>query len=264
MRAVEQRHGTTALGDDPTAAALFAAPGEMAARCRAFDWASTPLGAVETWSRSLRTMADAVLASRNPMLLFWGPELVQLYNDAFRPSLGASTGPGARHPRALGMPASAFWTDVWDVVGPQLDGVMTRGEAVWFENMHLPIERDGRMDDAWWTYSYSPVRGDDGGIAGTLVVCLETTATVRAYRDLELERARSAGILESMADAQYAVDHFRIVGANRAMERNVGLTRGEMIGRSAWEIFPGLLGTPWERAYRTVAEQGIEQHLTGH
>jgi hypothetical protein len=112
-------------------------------------------------------MAAAVLASRNPMLLFWGPDLVQIY-DAFRPSLGVSTGPAARHPRALGMRAAEFWTDVWAVVGPQIDGVMTRGEAVWFENLHLPIERDGQLDDAWWTYSYSPVRDDEGRIAEQL------------------------------------------------------------------------------------------------
>jgi hypothetical protein len=125
------------------AAELFAGPGEMAARCRAFDWSSTPLGPVEQWPQSLRTMAAAVLASRN------------------------------------------FWTDVWTVVGPQIDGVMTRGEAVWFENLHLPIERDGRLGDAWWTYSYSPVRDDEGRIGSTLVVCLETTAAVRAHAELE-------------------------------------------------------------------------------
>ena len=242
---------------------LFAGPGEMAARCRAFDWSSSPLGPVEHWSQSLRTMAAAVLASRNPMLLFWGPELVQFYNDAFRPSLGSSTGPAARHPRALGMPAAEFWTDVWEVVGPQIDGVMTRGEAVWFENLHLPIERDGRMDDAWWTYSYSPVRDDDGRIGGTLVVCIETTATVRAMGELEAERARSADILDAMTDAHFALDHdFRVVSVNRTMMRNVGLTRDAMVGRSIWELFPGLAGSPFERAYRRVAAERVEEHVT--
>ena len=91
----------------------------MVERCRALDWAASPLGPVEDWSQSLRTMAAAVLASRNPMLLFWGPELIQLYNDAFRPSLGPSTGASPRHPRVLGMPAAEFWTDVWEVVGPE-------------------------------------------------------------------------------------------------------------------------------------------------
>ena len=244
------------------AAELFAGPGEMAARCRAFDWSSTPLGPVEQWPQSLRTMAAAVLSSRNPMLLFWGPELIQIYNDAFRPSLGLPTGPAARHPRALGMRAAEFWTDVWSVVGPQIEGVMTRGEAVWFENLHLPIERDGRLDDAWWTYSYSPVRDDDGRIGGTLVVCLETTAAVRAHSELEAERARSAGILEAMADAHFALDkNFRVVSVNETMARNVGLAREAMLGHSIWELFPGLIGSPFENAYRRAATAHEESHL---
>ena len=178
-----------------TAEALFAGPGEMSGRCRAFDWAATRLGPVDEWSQSLRTMASAVLASRNPMLLFWGPDLIQFYNDAFRPSLGPSTGPAPRHPRALGMPAAAFWTDVWDVIGPQIHGVMDRGEAVWHENLYLPIERGaGVPEDAWWTYSYSPVRDDDGSINGTLVVCLETTTSVQARAAIEFERRRLADL----------------------------------------------------------------------
>ena len=255
----------SAVGADARdAAQLFAGPGEMAARCREFDWSATPLGAVSTWSQSLCTMASAVLASRNPMLLFWGPDLVQLYNDAFRPSLGSDMGPAARHPRALGMRAADFWTDVWSVVGPQIDGVMTRGEAVWFENLHLPIERNGRLDDAWWTYSYSPVRDDDARIGGTLVVCLETTGAVRASREVEHERARSAGILESMSDAHFVLDRdFRIVSVNRTMMANVGLAREEMLGRSVWSVFPGLLGGPFERAYRGAAA-GTSVHLTHH
>jgi signal transduction histidine kinase len=178
---------------DPAADALFTGPGEMVERCRALDWSASPLGPVAGWSQSLRTMAAAVLASRNPMLLFWGPDLVQIYNDAFRPSLGPASGPAPRHPRALGMPARDFWTDVWDVIGPQIEGVMERGEAVWFEDLHLPIERgNGVLEDAWWTYSYSPVRDDDGSINGTLVVCLETTSSVRARADVEFERQRMA------------------------------------------------------------------------
>ncbi len=198
-------HTTERIGS--AAQELFAGPGEMMARCREFQWSATPLGPVERWSQSLRTTACAVLASRNPMLLFWGAELVQFYNDAFRPSLGYATGPFCRHPRALGMRASDFWTDVWAVVGPQIEGVMSRGEAVWFENLHLPIERDGHMDDAWWTYSYSPVRDDDGSIGGTLVVCLETTAAVRAFTELESARVVAENANRVKADFLAMVSH---------------------------------------------------------
>ena len=246
----------------PARGELFQAPGEMAERCRTFDWSRTPLGPVDTWSQSLRTTADAVIASRNPMLLFWGPDLIQIYNDAFRPSLGSADGPHARHPRALGMRAADFWTDVWGVVGPQIEGVMQRGEAVWFENLHLPIERDGRLDDAWWTYSYSPVRDDDGRINATLVVCIETTSAVKARHDLLVERARAEDILESMADAYVAMDReFRFIAANSAMERGVGLSREKIIGQSLWELFPGTRGGEWERRYRIVMDDRQATHF---
>ena len=110
-----------------SAAVLFAGSGEMRALCRAFDWSATALGPVERWSHGLRTAAGIVLASRHPMFLWWGPELVQLYNDAYRPSLGE----GSRHPRALGARGRDFWTDIWDTIGPQIAQVRGGGEATW-------------------------------------------------------------------------------------------------------------------------------------
>jgi len=240
-----------------TAEALFAGPGEMAARCRAFDWDLTPLGPVVGWSQSLRTMATAVLASRNPMLLFWGPELIQFYNDAFRPSLGPSTGPAARHPRALGMRAADFWTDVWDVVGPQVHGVMERGDAVWFEDLYLPIERgEGVPDDAWWTYSYSPVRDDDGFINGTMVVCLETTANVRAREAIEFERKRLADLFRH-APAFMCVlrgpDHvFELTNEN--YRKLIGFR--DVIGRPVREALPEIDGQGYFELLDRVLETG--------
>lgn len=246
----------------PAPSTMFDLPGEMAGRCRAFDWAATPLGPVSSWSVSLRTVASAVLASRNPMLLFWGPRLVQIYNDAFRPSLGVEIGPAARHPRALGMGAAEFWTDVWHVVGTQIDGVMTRGEAVWFEDLYLPIERNGSLDDAWWTYSYSPVLDDDGRIGGTLVVCIETTKTVRARRELEAERARSAGILEAMTDGYFLLDaEFRFLAVNAAMCRHTQTVREAMIGAYIWDVFTEGRGSAFDREYIRVASTGVESHF---
>jgi len=174
--------GTVGITEVAPSAAerLFEGDGEMRALCRALDWGATPLGPVAGWSHSLRTTAAALLASRHPMFLFWGPELVQLYNDAYRPSLGE----GGRHPRALGMRGREFWTDIWDVIGPQIEQVMTAGVATWHEDQLLPIERNGRLEEVYWTYSYSPVRDDDGSIAGTLVVCQETTSRVVAERRL--------------------------------------------------------------------------------
>jgi signal transduction histidine kinase len=154
--------------------------GEMGELCRSFDWSATPLGPATGWSQSLRTTVATVLRSRHPMFLFWGPDLVQIYNDGYRPSLGD----GGRHPRALGMRGAEFWTEIWDIIGPQLDAVMGLGESTWHEDQLVAIERNQRIEEVYWTYSYSPVRDDDGSIGGTLVVCQETTQRVIAERRL--------------------------------------------------------------------------------
>ena len=129
------------------AAELFAGEGEMRALCRDLDWASTPLGPVEGWSVSLRTIASTVLASRNPMFLFWGPEHVQIYNDAYRPSLGW----GGRHPRALGVRGREFWTDIWETIGPQIEQVMSGYDE---------LLREGRVNEL--THQVNSMRRDTG------------------------------------------------------------------------------------------------------
>ncbi|MEO7368162.1 MAG: ATP-binding protein [Gemmatimonadaceae bacterium] len=170
------------------AATVFSAPGEMGELCRQFPWESTSLGPVDRWPQSLCTIVNTMLNSRHPMFLFWGPELIQFYNDSFRPSFAE----GPRHPAALGAKGKEFWTDVWDVIGPQIDGVMGLGEATWHEDQFLPILRNGRMEDVYWTYSYSPVRDDDGRINATLVVCQETTGAVKTRKDIERARDSAA------------------------------------------------------------------------
>ena len=257
-----------AIPHDPAASRLFAGPGEMRALCRALDWAGTPLGPVGDWSHSLRTTADIVLASRNPMFLWWGPELVQLYNDAYRPSLGE----GGRHPRALGMRGKEFWTDIWAAIGPQIEQVMTAGEPTWHEDQYLPIERNGRLEDVWWTYSYSPVRDDDGRIMGTLVVCLETTNRMVAERERERLRASTAAaeqnaarVLERVADEHLTMDgDFRILTLNTAAERNLGVSRESLISRTHWDAFPASVGTTLEQQYRRVMAERREAHFTHH
>jgi len=247
---------------------LFVGHGEMRERCRAFDWAATPLGPPEGWSQSLRTAVGIVLGSRNPMFLWWGPELVQLYNDAYRPSLGQ----GDRHPRALGSRGREFWTDIWEAIGPQIEQVMTTGEATWHEDQYLPIERNGRLEDVWWTYSYSPVHDDDGRIAGTLVVCQETTHRILAQREREqlledtrLAERRLTAVLDQVADEHLTMDaDFRILSVNRAAERNLGVPRAQLVGRTHWEAFPASIGTPVERQYRRVMEERVEAHVTHH
>ena len=213
----------------------------MRALCRAFDWSETALGPVATWPLSLRTIVQVVLDSPTPMFLWWGPELTQIYNDAYRPSLGAS----GRHPQALGMPGRECWTDIWDAIGPQIEQVMSGGPPTWHEDQYLPIERNGRLEDVWWTYSYSAVRADDGSIGGTLVVCQETTSRVRAEQErarllhaLDLERTRLATVFQQ-APAFLAIlrgQHHTFELANDSYYQLVG--HRSLIGRPLAEALP--------------------------
>ena len=233
---------------------LFAGAGEMRALCRALEWESTPLGPVERWSQSLRTTVGIVLGSRNPMFLWWGPELIQFYNDAYRPSLGD----GGRHPRALAMRGREFWTDIWDTIGPQIAKVMRDGEAIWREDQYLPIERNGRTEDAWWTYSYSPVLDDDGSIGGTLAVGQETTRRVLADRERErlladTARAEQASRVSTERYRAIFDGTYEYIGllapdgtlleVNGASLGFAGNSRDDVIGRPFWDS-PWFTSTP--------------------
>ncbi len=151
--------------------------GECGATARATDWSATPLGEPEQWPSTLKTTVATLFQARQPMFLWWGPELVQLYNDAYLPSFGKG-----KHPRAMGQRGRECWGEIWPIIGPQIDDVMQRALASWHEDSLVPIFRNGRMEEVYWTYTYSPVFEEDGRVAATLVICTETTNRVLAER----------------------------------------------------------------------------------
>ena len=169
-----------AIRDD--AAGALAGGGEVGALVRSHDWAATTLGPIEHWPRSLLTMAGTVLGSRFPMLIWWGPELVKLYNDAYAEILNQ------KHPHALGRPGREVWPEIWPIIGPMLEGVLERGEATWSENLMLPLERRGFSEECYFTFSYSPIRDESGAIAGVFTAVTETTAQVIGQRRLRTLR----------------------------------------------------------------------------
>src|SRR5207342_784232 len=126
---------------------------------RATDWAATPLGPRRDWSGSLKSTVALLLHSRHPMFLWWGPDLIQIYNDAYVPSFGLG-----KHPAAMGQQGRACWPEIWHIIGPQIDAVMTRGVPSWHEDALVPTFRNGAIEEVYWTYGYSPVFGDDGAI----------------------------------------------------------------------------------------------------
>jgi len=177
----------------PAAADIFIGGGEMGMYMRAFDWATSPLGPVANWSHSLRTAVSMCLHSHFPIIIWWGPKLVIFYNDAYRPVLGA------KHPAALGQCGQEYWTEVWPVIGPMLHGVLETGQATWSDDLLLLIKRQGYLEECYFTFSYSPIPAESGGVGGVFTPVADTTERVinarrlRTLRDLAAQMAEARG-----------------------------------------------------------------------
>jgi len=179
---------------------IFAGGGSMGALMRSLDWAKTPLGPVSNWPQSLKTSLSICLASRFPIVMYWGPEYVVLYNDAY------STILGSKHPWALGQRCQDCWAEIWDTIGPMLDQVVKTGEATWSDDLLLPLERYGYPEECYFSFSFSPVRVETGTVGGVFTAVLETTEEVIGQRRLRTLRDLAArGV-----DARREQDAWRI------------------------------------------------------
>ena len=193
--------------------------GAMGALIRTHDWAVTPLGPIEGWPQSLRSAVGTVLASHFPGCIVWGPSLVTIYNDAFRPILGAK-------PEALGRPFSEIWSEAWETIGPIAERAFA-GEATFIEDFPLTVERNGYPEEASFTFCYSPIRDEAGRVAGFLDTVVETTGKVLAER-------RQAFLLHLEEELRGLADPHRLtLAAAEALGRHIGGARagyGEIDG----------------------------------
>lgn len=174
--------------------AFLSGRSEMARMIADTDWSAHPFGPIETWPQSLRSALSICLQSSFPTAIYWGPELRLLYNDAWAPI------PGPRHPGALGAPAQDVWSDIWNEIEPQFREVITRGEGLFVEDRFLPMARHGAPEETYWSYSFTPIRGEDGTIAGIFNSGNETTRAVLTQRQMRFfleisEHARSSSDL---------------------------------------------------------------------
>ncbi len=170
----------------------LAGGGEMGRLMREHDWANSPVGPFEQWPQSLRTAVSICLASRFPIVIFWGSEFRQFYNDAYRPILGQS-----KHPSALGQRAEECWSEIWNDIGPMLRGVLEQSEATWSENLLLLIDRNGFVEECYFTFSYSPIREESGEVGGVFCAVTETTAEVLNERRLRMLRDLSSATVDA-------------------------------------------------------------------
>jgi signal transduction histidine kinase len=187
---------------------FLAGGGEMGALIRAKDWSRTPLGPIETWPRSLKTIIRILLTSRYAMWMGWGQELNFFYNDAYRPTLGV------KHPWALGPPAREVWAEIWKDIGPRIQLVLDAGEATWDEALPLLLERSGYPEETYHTFSYSPLPDDAGGVVGMLCVVTEETERVIGERRLASLRELASEFAGTHAQAQVFAAIERRLGAN--------------------------------------------------
>jgi signal transduction histidine kinase len=193
---------------------FLAGGGEMGALIRATDWSKTSLGPVEGWPQSLRMMVSFLLVNRFPLLLWWGPDYVSIYNDAYRPILGT------KHPRSMGQPVSECWSEIWHILKPLIDTPFRGGPATWMEDIELEINRHGFVEETHFTIAYSPVPDESapGSIGGVLATVHEITEKVVSERRVDLLRDLGARAMAAKT-AEEACDHIAVALAGH--ERDV-------------------------------------------
>jgi signal transduction histidine kinase len=190
---------------------VLADGGDMGALMRSIDWAKTPLGPVSGWSHALRTTVGLLLRNRFPMLLWWGPQFVQIYNDTYQPI------PGAKHPRAMGQTGAECWAEIWHVLAPMVEAPFRGEPATSSDNLELFIERKGFLEETHFKVAYSPVPDESvqpTGIGGVLATVAETTEIVYGERQLRTLRALGATAADAKTPEQACAKAAAMLGAN--------------------------------------------------
>ncbi|HEY6561102.1 MAG TPA: ATP-binding protein [Polyangiaceae bacterium] len=192
--------------------ALFFGGGELGARMAEIDWSSTALGPVSAWPQSLRTCVRIILTSRQPMFVWWGESLINLYNDAYKSIIGG------KHPCALAQPASVVWREIWDEVGPRAETAMRANEGTYDEALLLIMERHGYAEETYYTFSYSPVPNDLGGTGGIICANTDDTDRIIGARQLALLRELAGTTVDARSVEAVCLRSVRALATN---ERDV-------------------------------------------
>jgi len=234
---------------------LFLGDGTVRALMREHDWAASPLGHPRDWPQALCTTVALMLDSKFPMFVAWGDELGFLYNDAYSVILGA------KHPASLGQRFRDVWSDIWDDIAPLVDRTMG-GESIYLDRFPLTMRRHGYDEETWFRFSYSPVRRDDGMVAGMFCACVEITNEVLAQRYRDEENTRLVNLFEE-APGIIAVlrgpDHvFELT--NRSYLTLVG--HRDLIGKPVRDALPEVQGQGYFELLDQVYASG--QSFVGH
>ncbi|WP_442942071.1 ATP-binding protein [Nostoc sp.] len=251
--------------------------GEMATRINRLDWSQTPLGKIDTWSQSLKSVVKTLLASSYPMILTWGTDFIQIYNDAYSQLIGE------KHPAALGIDIRITLAEAWDTLGPMIETVMSTGVANLTPALLLLLERSGYREESYFSVSHAPAEDDSGQIVGMLAVCSEVTQQVLGDRRLRLLRDLSskasatqsveatcldalAVIASSPMDVPFALLYLRDSDTKRlTLQGTVGIQAGEVVsprtieletnGKDVWSLALAANG-------ETILIEGVDRYIT--
>lgn len=192
----------------PAELSFLSGGGEMGERIRSFDWTATSLGPPAQWPQSLKTSVRIMLASRQPIWIGWGKELIYLYNDPYKAIIGG------RHPGALGRPTTQVWPEIWDIIGPMLETAMSGVEGTYVEEQLLIMERHGYREETYYTYSYTPIPDEFGHAGGIICANTDDTQRVIGQRQLDLLRELSSATASATSAEQVCELAVRIFGAH--------------------------------------------------
>ena len=221
---------------------------------RQYDWQATALGTPQHWPQSLRATLSMMLTTKFPMLLWWGDELIQFYNDAYRLSLGTT----GKYSTALGQKGADGGPEMWPVIKPVIDQVLGGGEATWHEDQLIPLYRNGKLDEVYWTFGYSPVNDESGKPAGVLLISTETTHPATDRKALEASESRFRNIVEQspLAVALFSGPEFVITLANERVLTFWGRSREQVINKPLFEALPEASGQGFEALLEGVFTTG--------
>lgn len=229
--------------------------GEMGKLIHEKDWSNNPLGHPQNWPQSLKTTLSIILNSKFPTFVFWGDELRCFYNDAYRPSLGND----GKHPSMIGQKAEDAWSEVWHIIKPMMNQVLETGEATWSENQLIPFYRNGRIEDIYWTFSYSPIINEEGEIAGIFTTCVETTAEVKSKKELEsVNKKYYQNIMQApVAMGILTGEKFVVEIANELLLKLWGKNSEEVLNKPIFEGLAEAKGQGLEAIIENVFKTGV-------